>query len=65
LRNIASLKDTDFLSLVKAVELAFVSGVGEAFVDELQMERLKEMYEKARELSEGVELPPEEWHKAA
>jgi hypothetical protein len=65
LKNHSSLRENDFVPLIKVLELAFTMGIGETLVNSLQLDRLEKMYKEAADIIEGIDLPPEEWRKAA
>lgn len=65
LKSILDLKDDQFLPVVKALEIAMVGGLGQAFIDKHEKQRARELYEKAKEVSQGAHFDPKELYKQA
>ena len=63
----SQIKESDFLPLVKVLEIAMVGGVAEAMMQKIEDSRLRDRYAIARKFANDEELriPPDEYLQAA
>ena len=65
LQSIINLPDDAWMPLVKALELALVGGVAQNIMNEVEAQRIRLKYDQARTFARDVNIPPDEWARAA
>lgn len=65
LKSILDLRDTAFLPVVKAIEIAMVGGLGQAFIENHERERLRTLYAKAKDVAREAQFNPQELYREA